>query len=122
VTRAVVPNQGATREGPQVEVVEAQQPVRLGVGRVEQLEASIEPESVLHVSAHPTANTVRPLQDNDLETGRAQVSRGGKAGEPGADHHDIDARAIHQASVRRARPRPIGAVRSTARILHLLAR
>ena len=60
----------------------------LGVGRVVELEAPIEAETVDNISAHPSPHGIRSLKDRDLHTVPAEMTSGSEAGQPGS--HDDD--------------------------------
>jgi hypothetical protein len=76
----------------QVERVEVEQPLGLGIGRVEQLEAAVEPEAVDDVGPHPPTDCLGGLEDDGLDAGLLQPDGGGQAGEPGAHDDDVGTR------------------------------
>ncbi len=78
-------------EGPQVQAGVVQDAGPLGVGRVVQLEAAIEPVAVDEVGAHPSANGVGALQNRGVHTVAGEMTGGSQPTEPCSyddDAHD----------------------------------
>lgn len=59
-------NAGARQEGLQIEAGKIESPGSLGIGSKENLETTIQQESVKPVRAHTSTHTVLSLQDQDV--------------------------------------------------------
>lgn len=81
-------NEGFEVEGPMVE-----EPSTLRVGRVVELEASIESISIDEVRAHPATHGIRTLQDHDLDAVLREMAGSGKTAQPCT--HDDDSHTVH---------------------------
>ena len=83
--------QHAGGERAQLQRGQVEDALRLGVGRVEQLEPAVDRDAVDPLAAHATADAVARLEDDDLAPGRDEVAGRGQPGEPGPDHEDVGA-------------------------------
>ena len=64
-----------------------------GVGRVVQLESTIEAVAVNQIGADPSAHRIGSFQNRDLNTPAAEMPRGGKTAQSGS--HNDDGHAGH---------------------------
>ena len=85
----VAGNRQAGVEGAQVEGGEVEQPLRLRVRRVEQLEAAVEPEPVDDVGADPAAHGLGRLDDHGVGPCLLEPDGRGQPGEPGTHDDDV---------------------------------
>jgi hypothetical protein len=59
----------------QLQRVEVEQPANLGIGSIENLESTIEPETFDDVGAYPPSDGVGPLDDHDAQPGITESHR-----------------------------------------------
>ena len=81
---------GAGIEQGELEGVDVQATLHLGVGRQQDLEATVQLEAVDHVGAHAAPDAVGRLQHAALDPRGGQVLGARQSGQTGADDHDVD--------------------------------
>lgn len=79
----------AHREAPERECVEIDAAPKCRVGRVEDLEPAVQPEAVDDVGALASADRIRGLEDDDVESVSGEQSRAAEPCEAGADHDHV---------------------------------
>ncbi len=75
-------------EGLQVQGVVVEDASALGVGRVVELEATIEAVTIDEVGANPSTHVISGLEHRDLDTVPGEVTSGGQATQPCSDDDD----------------------------------
>lgn len=87
--RVPPPDQQALDEEAELQGIDVDKRPQPGIGRVDQLEAPVEPEAVDRPGADPTTQPVTGFEENPGEAGSMQSAGGGETRQPAADNDSV---------------------------------